>query len=137
MSTLPEWRRDHDAYPEWLREALTEKQLDLPHNFKWQLCVRMLDVTTSVHHVALELATYMNPKAACRPSAVRMARETSRNRVTVRAALRELKNRGWLHIEERPGKEYRYQGVFPPHVEVIRDCDDGSIVALRERPPPF
>lgn len=98
---ISRWWADVDSLPDWWWSAFSDRQATLPGPMKWGLCLRshsMMSATTK--HTGLTMSTYLNAQSCmANPSIRRLAADTTRQPRTVRGALRELVDNGWLHVE--------------------------------------
>jgi hypothetical protein len=137
MAAPPDWWGDVDALPTWMFEAFNDAQIATSNLTKWTLCIRMLDLSPTVQHVGLVLATYMDTTTLkAWPSVATLSRDCGRKKTTVREALRTLEGRDWLEVQRfrnSRGDERisnRYFGVFPDEVKVTYAGGDGKAVEL-------
>lgn len=82
---------------------------------RWRYAIRDAGFSHTVHHVALALAVYMDGDGSnAIVSERRLAGDCSRNKDTVKRALVELINTGWLERHDRgPRRSPEHRSTMP------------------------
>ena len=91
---------------------------DVGLRFKWERTFLKGPFTKTQRVVGLALATHFNRQGTAWPSVRTLARESGCTDRTVRRALREIEQAGYLHIQRSglgagSGRTNRYQAVIP------------------------
>lgn len=97
--------------------------------FSWRSAITHSDLRSTVRHVALTLSLHMNEAGgSCFPSLATLGRESGLGEGAVRNALHELRESGYLHVEEH----YRKDGGQTSNTYEATTPDAGGVSAREE-----
>lgn len=103
--------------------------------FGWRSALVDSGLSAAEKHVALTLSLHMSERGeSCFPKLTTLARETSRGRSTIAAALAGLEANGWLKVERDPGKSNRYTAKLPVQPQDWHTTLDPSSLGTGARP---
>ncbi|MGH2635747.1 MAG: helix-turn-helix domain-containing protein [Actinomycetota bacterium] len=97
----------------------------------WQVALRDSGLPDTRRLVALVLSTWMSPDGdSCFPSLPAIAKGTGLGLATVKRALADLEDAGWIHRERGGGRGHsnRYTARKPAHPEPLSAGETGSAV---------